>query len=487
MHIPHFIVNRKPRSRKDTAMSSEPITIRNITSEPIELKLIERFSAPEDNGGGFTDISNLTSTFSTLLNNVTRAEVPKLPDDAKPSSHKDVNIRIDPFKSVRTDIKPFEKSPKERIRLTFLCNGEKHSLVAPCPSNESMTLNSETQNPKHTFTGVFLPKSSHLSVYSSSNLSSWMREHKDNTLLSSLSIPGTHNSPACHIAPPSVRCQAVSPREQLENGVRFFDLRVQPAKPEDPNNDELILVHSVFPISLTGPKYFRNLYNDTLAFLNAHPSETVIFSLKREGTGNATDQQLARILKTHYTNPNQWFTQPRIPKLGEARKKIVLIRRFGIDDGLNHEWGGKGWGINAENWADNAPCATCPSGLITVQDFYEVMEESSINEKIKHATDLLGKSGVCSYNPDAPENQKQPFFINFLSASNFWKVDTWPEKIAQKVNPAVVEWICKKHCEQEGDWGTGIVVCDWVGLEGDWDLVRCIVGMNAKLLLKERR
>lgn len=28
------------------------------------------------------------------------------------------------------------------------------------------------------------------------------------------------------------------------------------------------------------------------------------------------------------------------------------------------------------------------------------------------------------------------------------------------------------------------MVCDWVGLNGDWDLVRCIVGMNAKLEMR---
>lgn len=38
----------------------------------------------------------------------------------------------------------------------------------------------------------------------------------------------------------------------------------------------------------------------------------------------------------------------------------------------------------------------------------------------------------------------------------------------------------------QGDGGVGIVVCDWVGKDGDWDLVRCIVGMNSRLLLREK-
>ena len=37
-----------------------------------------------------------------------------------------------------------------------------------------------------------------------------------------------------------------------------------------------------------------------------------------------------------------------------------------------------------------------------------------------------------------------------------------------------------------GDGGTGFVVCDWVGHKGNWDIVRCVVGMNARLEMRER-
>jgi 1-phosphatidylinositol phosphodiesterase len=78
--------------------------------------------------------------------------------------------------------------------------------------------------------------------------------------------------------------------------------------------------------------------------------------------------------------------------------------------------------------------------------------------------------------------------VNFLSASNFWKVGCWPEKIAAKLNPAIVEWLAQRHhAGREGDGATGVVVCDWVGKDGDWDLVRCIVGYNAVLEAKTRR
>lgn len=288
------------------------------------------------------------------------------------------------------------------------------------------------------------------------------------------SIPATHNSPTYYNAPPSVRCQAVSPWEQLQNGVRFFDLRVQVPEPFDINNDRLVLVHSVFPISLTGNKVFRELYDDILKFLRENPSETLIMSLKREGSGKGTDEQLSQLLKKHYTNPEQWFTQPRVPKLGEARGKIVLVRRFNLEESLKREWDGKGWGIDADGWADNTDNSTCPSGDVCVQDFYQVDEPETIRKKIDFARAHLERSGCCRFSQDGNpgDGKKYPLFINFLSASNFFKVGTWPEKVAAEVNPEIVKHLCHQHMVKgdggvnEGDWSTGIVVMDWVGLAG---------------------
>ncbi len=478
-----------------------PLTIRNLTSTPIELKLLERYEAPGslDSGNG---LANLTKNFTTFINNATSPSSPQLAENAQSFSRQDVSIRTDVFQTTKTDIKLTEKSPTEILRLTFENEGERYRVDLPPSNNASTELTPLTQNPRFRYTAVFLPKSSHLTLFSSANLASWMKELRDETPLSALSIPGTHNSPTYHRALPSVRCQAVSPREQLENGIRFFDIRVQPEDPDDLSKEGLLLVHSVFPVSLSGNKYFRDLVNDVFAFLDRNPSETVIISVKREGTGNATDQQLSRILRNHYAGDvNHWFTAPRIPTLGEARHKIVLIRRFALEDGLRNEWEGAGWCIDASTWADNTPNATAPSGDIVVQDFYEVMDTENIDKKLEYATAHLERAGDVEWvlpgvttQADQPP-PKQPFYINFLSASNFWKVGCWPEKIAAKLNPAVVDFLCRRHNETEalgglnnkvGDGSTGIVVCDWVGHEGDWDLVRCIVGMNAKLENRER-
>lgn len=472
-----------------------PVSIRNVSHNPLKLVLVEHFDPPTDERFQMQNVTMSLAAVTNsigLTNNTTRRAVPQIDADAKPFATRECSIELPPFTIVLTDIKAVINKPSERLRLTFQTElGGKHQMYCPVPTEETASLTPLSPNPKMRFTGIFLPESSFVALYNTSHLDSWMKEIPDDTPLGILSIPGTHNSPTCHNAPPSVRCQAVSPKEQLKNGVRFFDIRVQVPEPFDPNSDKLNLVHAAFPISLTGNKHFRGLYDDILEFLKEHPSETLILSLKREGTGKGTDEQLSRILKNNFTNPREWFTEPRVPTLGEVRGRIVLLRRFVLEEPLRQEWNGRGWGIDAQVWADNTPNAMCPSGDVCVQDFYEVLERPSIEKKIEYARDHLERSGCCVFKGDNGNAQggkdKYPLYINFLSASNFWKVNTWPEKIAAEVNPAITAHLCQRHMlgdqgrVKDGDWSTGIVVTDWVGLGGDWDIVRCIVGMNAKL------
>ncbi|KXL48747.1 hypothetical protein M433DRAFT_150862 [Acidomyces richmondensis BFW] len=487
---------------------SNPITVRNLTAQPLTVKLIELYETPNQKdftpNVGFS-VSNLASNFNTLLNNSkgsgSRSSNVQLSDSTQSFIKQDIDLRMEPFSTHNTNIMRTPRSQREILRFTFQGDGGgRWRIDFPTPPPTSQRLTSLSPDPKHDYTALYFRSSSSLVLFENTNLQCWMKEFKNETPLSALSIPGTHNSPTCHKALPSVRCQAVSPREQLENGVRFFDIRVQPSNPQDPKDDGLNLVHGAFPISLTGPKKFRDLLNEVKDFLKANPSETLIMSLKREGTGNATDQQLSIILKDHYTNPQEWWTQPHIPTLGEARGRIVLMRRFTLADRLKHEWSGKGWCLNAENWAYNTP--NCQYGDVCVQDFCEVLETENIDKKIKLCCDHFERAGaVVASIPGMAGHSTHPvhpgpLYLNFLSASNFWKMGCWPDKIAAKINPAITAFLCEKHNLGEtgldgpgkkfnGVGGVGIVVTDWVGKDGDWDLIKCIVGMNSRLLHRQ--
>ncbi|KAI0999149.1 hypothetical protein K3495_g9045 [Podosphaera aphanis] len=466
------------------ALPLPAITIGNLTSTPIELKLYERSGKSGDTGQGI--VASAAKAVAKFWSSLTALSKAGEPDTF---TSRDVSLWIQPYETRTTDIR---KLPDEVMRITFEAVGLRYRIETSKQASHPITLRSLSSDPHLQFTAIHLPHSSHISLFSSARLERWMSTLQDDIPVSALSIPGTHNSPTCYTALPSVRCQAVGVAEQLQNGVRFLDIRVQPERPADPSHDGLILVHSAFPISLTGNKYFCDLMTTVYRFLDASPRETVIISLKREGVGKATDQQLSRILYDHYTrDQRRWFTENRIPLLREVRGKIVLIRRFALDESLRGENDGKGWAIDAESWPDNCADGMCLSGEIMVQDFYEVAQASDIKKKISYSIEQLHRSARSITHPSTALSgvARVPFSMNFLSASNFWSPFCWPDRVAAAVNPKIVDHLCRNYHERihnrdgekTGDLCTGIVVCDWVGKQNDWDLVRCIVGMNARL------
>lgn len=520
---------RSSRSRSpQPAPEMASLTIRNVTASPLELVLAERFDREHPQGGGFSRITGLFTG-----GNATTPALFAPAEGQEPSERIDVAaagggggaVTVGAFETRVTDIRAPEPG-RSVLRLTFRAAAHRYVVDVPTPGAKSVVMKrvdegegddttaTATAATPPELTTVYTPSEHHLSVLSSANLSRWMRELGDGWPLSALSVPGTHNSPTCHVALPSVRCQAVGVREQLDNGVRFLDLRVSASRGD--GNDSLALVHSVFPVSLGGNRYLAGLLDELYAFLDDNPSEALIVSLKREGTGRGTDQDLSQHLFRRYCGggkgddaddkekeaaaaaARRWFTEPRIPTLGEARGRIVLLRRFNNDGALQAEHGGRGWGIDASAWPDNCADGTVDSGLVRVQDFYEVGKSAGIEKKAELARSQLERAGQQVYaavpGPGVAETPSPPppLFVNFLTASNFFNASCWPEKIAAKVNPTIIEYLCVRHAEKGkgpaqldvGDAGTGIVVTDWVGHDGDWDLIRCIVAWNARLQLK---
>ncbi|KAL2270955.1 hypothetical protein VTJ83DRAFT_326 [Remersonia thermophila] len=464
----------------DTTM----LTIRNLTITPLTLVLAER----------------LNSCLGGSQSSTERREGPERQDLS--------DVVLEPFSETQPPIQPPRPEDQNvRLRLTFEdpSTGHRYSCEIPPASRRSLVLQPHHQEdapPKEAkeLTAIYLPHHSYLTLFSSANLSCWMSTLSSSLPLSALSIPGTHNSPTCHVALPSVRCQAVPVLDQLNNGVRFLDVRVScppfngggVSSNQSPNTPfpelNLGLVHSAFPVALFGRKRLSSLLSTLYGFLSAHPTETILLSLKREGTGKGTDADLARFVHSHSSaaGPERWYTSPRIPTLGECRGRVVLVRRYGLhDSSVPHDEAG----IDGSAWPDNVADGMCGSGRIRIQDYYGVGSRAEIQTKIRFAQEGLERAAQHVHAP----GPTLPLFINFLSASNFFNASCWPDRIAVKINPSMIEYLCMNHGAPQkgpgkldvGDSATGIVVTDWVGHRGDWDLIRCIVGWNARLQLQQ--
>ncbi|XPS74915.1 Phosphatidylinositol diacylglycerol-lyase [Ascochyta lentis] len=503
------------------------LTVRNLTSQPICISRVERFEDPnasQSKAGGYFFGATTTPSVSP--------SAPQLEEHAQSFHREDVDVTLNPFESYTLrapgDQVNEDKTARSNstLRLTMESPGAGRHRVDTNPSHtqkSTLKFTSLSPNPSHRYTALFHPSTPtpHLAIRESSAVDyrNWMAALPDTLPLSAISIPGTHNSHTYYKALPSVKCQSVDIKTQLENGIRFLDIRAQPVHASDAGKKHMYLVHGAFPISLTGPKYLDPILETCYSFLAAHPSESILVSLKREGVGSSTDEHFARILQDHYIGPNasRWHTEPTIPYLGRVRAKLVLLRRYSTAPSATSMFS-SGWGLDATAWPYNCRSATFPPAAATfcLQDFCEVLVPAAITQKVEFANLHLVRAAEASHpvpgvttdatNPVPPG----PLFLNFLSGSNFWKRACWPESVAKVVNRRMEEWLCAGHHLQEpvarpaqpecsggagvgggavrrvkgGDGGTGVVVMDVVGEGGDWDLVRLIIGMNMGVLMK---
>ena len=248
----------------------------------------------------------------------------------------------------------------------------------------------------------------------------WMGGIGDATSLCSISIPGTHDSGATS-GISLAKCQDWSITTQLNNGIRFFDMRFKVS------GERLRVYHGIVPMDL----YHDVFFNTIRQFLTDNPTETVIISIRNEddGASTADKTKFRQILDDEMgTNENQWFTASSIPKLSEVRGKMILFRRYDGNKGINMFNG----------WSDNA---TFNISGGKVQDVYSISgtSDNSINSKWEAISALLN---------EASKDEGSRFFVNFCSASagGF----TTPKSVADKVNPKLQSFM---DTAAKGSWG----------------------------------
>ena len=166
----------------------------------------------------------------------------------------------------------------------------------------------------------------------------WMSNIDSNVKVSQLTIPGTHDSSAfCLYGSMSdfAQCQDMSFEEQLDSGLRAFDLRY------GYDNGKFCLYHgSTWPfIYKCHEKYKEHWYdlrNKELQlcnvlekfnnYLKSHPKEFVLISVKRENgdSGDAVNKALDKIYKQY----NIYTTLSNETTLQDVRGRIVLGNSF---------------------------------------------------------------------------------------------------------------------------------------------------------------
>lgn len=283
----------------------------------------------------------------------------------------------------------------------------------------------------------------------------WMSDIADSASLTSLSIPGTHDTMTFDLGDDEVfQCQNTPLSRQLRAGVRYIDIRARVYYRDfgtgvtGDGESELRIYH--------GDVYTGYTYVDVLlevfAFLETHPSEMVIMRLKEEGepiNANPTIPVMVRIkgetdqgdtapeeprpgyqpptfegLFNHYRMVDEetrrgcaehFFIWPEttppgtvpgnaaaglaLPTLGALRGKILLLQEF------PYVWEGGPYGVP---WA-------LASGVLQVEDKWVVDDAAHLEDKWDAIRANLAAAGAAEANRSSEHHGK--LFLSHLSAS----------------------------------------------------------------------
>uniref|UniRef100_A0A667ZEM7 Phosphatidylinositol-specific phospholipase C X domain-containing protein n=1 Tax=Myripristis murdjan TaxID=586833 RepID=A0A667ZEM7_9TELE len=159
----------------------------------------------------------------------------------------------------------------------------------------------------------------------------WMESIPDDTPLSAISIPGTHESLTLY-GGPLIRCQAWTLDKQLKVGLRYFDVHAGNWFVGQKSVDIVSDSRWMFRQYIT----FEEVLEIILDFLKVHDSETVLLRVKLHGL---YQKKIAKMIIKLITNiKKRVWTEFSVPKLKKVRGKIVFIQSDAFNYGtLNHD------------------------------------------------------------------------------------------------------------------------------------------------------
>ncbi|KAM0346781.1 hypothetical protein ACHAPZ_011538 [Fusarium culmorum] len=154
------------------------------------------------------------------------------------------------------------------------------------------------------------------------------------TSIAQMSIPGTHNSATSSwnglFGPQNgwICCQDMSITQQLNAGIRYFDIRAGYANLQDHNNgysEPLCVFHGKFYAGISIEDVLEYFYN----WLDTHPTEGIIVQIKADGPTGTNPQNVSDDFNDLIQEKIQyWNLGETIPTISQLRGKIQLVCRI---------------------------------------------------------------------------------------------------------------------------------------------------------------
>lgn len=277
----------------------------------------------------------------------------------------------------------------------------------------------------------------------------WMENIPNETKLSSMSIPGTHDSCTQNVDMRYIfQCQDASIATQLKYGYRYLDMRLVLEKRS--GQETLVLKHNIARCKVSDSPFSRTLtladvLKDVYAFLGEYPSETVILCMKAENSKDDVAAVQRALYEMIDQAPERWYLKNEIPTLGAVRGRIVLATRF--DDKL--QVGSDRCGLYF-GWADQGDRTVLTDP--TVESVINGRETLCVQDRYNY--DVGDKITAIRTCLDSSRAADDTFFLNFTSTSGSGAVGH-PKEYAKDINLDLYAY------EWEAGKAYGVVIVDF--------------------------
>jgi len=280
----------------------------------------------------------------------------------------------------------------------------------------------------------------------------WMSGLDGELYLSQLSIPGTHDSAATRQYASSCRdwnfcvCQSMTLVEQLDAGIRFFDIRLRHIE------DNFAIHHGRVFLN----RYFNQVMADFRSFLANNKEEVIIMSYQKAHTEEDTTRSFAETLQVFLDkDADIIYSGSSIPKLKDVRGKIVLVN-FGdngnLDQGLYKRTSERPNGAFTSASVENDWTPYCRKNPFKSCNNYI--------QSLKNNMDEANRAKSTS-----------TMFITYTSATAELPMDpSSPRGYSQLVNPKMIDFFASKS----KPYTAGCVVMDFPSK----DLIQAIISKN---------
>ena len=281
------------------------------------------------------------------------------------------------------------------------------------------------------------------------------------TRLIDLAIVGTHDA-AAYNSSPRFRCQDLTLEEQLEVGVRAFDLRLVDRYDGSGCMD---LYHGKESLGL---EFTEDVLPHLTQFLTAHPDEFVILSLRKEDDDHHSPDEMeayslsllralerpevARVLYRGELTP--------ATKVSEVRGKLLILLRTRIGDDVCMPYFD---GFQDDTTFTARLVNPCDGNLdLMVEDKYMVYDTIGMRDKKSALSEVL----------DLAETMPDHWTIAYLSGTG----DLTPEAVAEELNPYAYR-LLRERTSLPG----GIYFMDFAGMPEARAIITLCKKQNSKI------